>query len=267
MNQDELLIGKIEDKINQADLRYMLTWGTFLDTHQRKVCEDYCKSKRLPVKVIFYGGYEDAERCIPVFLPDYVKIPSDDQYVDMPQEVTELLKVVRVSAPKGSRQLSHRDYLGSLLSLGLDREVTGDILVKSSDDKTAGGADIIVQAEIADFIELNYAKAGRTKLKVEVLPIEKLDAGTVKIEQKQDTVASLRLDSIVASAFGLSRTKASEAIRRGIVSVNSLEANKLDMEITRSDKIVMKGRGKVMLSEVGGTNRKDRVRVTFSVYK
>lgn len=263
MNSDELLIAKLEDKINQASDRYMIVAGDFIDTHQRKVAEDFVRSRKLPVRAMFYGGYEDAERCMPVFLPDYVEMDGET----VPEEVRDLLRIIRVSVPKGGRQLSHRDYLGSLLALGLDREVTGDILVRKADDRSGGGADIIVQAEIADFIELNYDKAGRTSLKVETLPIDSLDTGSISIEQKQDTVASLRLDSICASAFGLSRAKAAEAIRRGIVSVNSVEALKVDMEIHEKDKIVMRGKGKTVLDEIGGTSRKDRIRIKLNLYR
>lgn len=263
MNRDELLIAQLEDKINQASDRYMLVSGDFLDTHQRKVAEDYIRRGRLPVSVMFYGGYDDAERCMPVFLPDYITAPEGQ----VPDEVRELLSIVRVRVPKGGRSLTHRDYLGSLLALGLEREVTGDILVRNADDKTGGGADIIVQTDIADFIELNYNKAGRTNLKVEVLPIEELDTGSITIVQKQDTVASLRLDSICSSAFGLSRAKAAEAVRRGIVSVNSVESTKTDMEIHEKDKIVMRGKGKVVLDEIGGTSRKDRIRIRLNIYR
>lgn len=263
MERDELLIAQLEDKAGQASDRYMLLAGDFLDTHQRKIAEDFAKSRKLPVRLMFYGGYEDAERCMPVFLPDYIELPEEG----VPEEVEELLRIVRVSVPRGGRQLSHRDYLGSLLALGLDREVTGDILVRKADEKSGGGADIIVQAEIADFIELNYSKAGRANLNVEVLPVDRLDTGTVNIEQKQDTVASLRLDSICASAFGLSRAKAAEAIRRGIVSVNSIEATRIDMEIHEKDKIVMRGKGKAVLDEIGGTSRKERVRIRLNLYR
>lgn len=263
MKEDELLIAHIEDKLQQAADRYMVTSGDFLDIHQRKVCEDYFRSRKLPVRAVFYGGYDDAERCMPVFLPDYVEMTEDA----VPEEVTELMCIARVKAPKGSRTLTHRDYLGSLLALGLDREVTGDILVKQPDERSGGGADIVIQSEIAEFIEMNYAKAGRTSLSVEILPINMLDTGSVNIVEKQDTVASLRLDSIVSSAFALSRAKAAEAIRRGIVSVNSVEALKVDMEIREADKIVMRGKGKAVLKEVGNTTRKDRIRITFNLYK
>lgn len=294
MKTDELLIAQIEDKIQQADDWGVMTSGDFLDIHQRKVVSDYLRGRKLPVKALFYGGYEDAERCMAVFVPEYIAEGFADGAEssqagagEVPAELQDLVRVIRVSVPKGGKVLTHRDYLGSLLGLGLEREVTGDILVRTGEmaksgrsttgagSSTAGsaadnigpGADIIVETEIAEFIELNYNKAGRTNLKVEVLPVASLCTGEINIAQKQDTVASLRLDGIVASAFGLSRAKAAEAIRRGIVSVNSMEALKVDMEISEGDKIVMRGRGKVVLAQIGGVSRKDRVRITFDVYK
>lgn len=279
MKTDELLIAQIEDKIQQADDWGVMTSGDFLDIHQRKVVSDYLRGRKLPVKVLFYGGYEDAERCMAVFVPEYLAEGFADGTEssqagagEVPAELQDLVRVIRVSVPKGGKVLTHRDYLGSLLALGLDREVTGDILVRKGGDKSAAGdigsgADIIVKTEIAEFIEMNYTKAGRTNLEVEILPISSLCTGEINITQKHDTVASLRLDGIVASAFGLSRAKAAEAIRHGIVSVNSMEALKVDQEISEGDKIVMRGRGKVVLAQVGGVSRKDRVRITFNVYK
>ena len=305
MKTDELLIAQIEDKIQQADDWGVMTSGDFLDTHQRKVVSDYLRGRKLPVQALFYGGYEDAERCMAVFVPEFAAQSwkesaggeessqtgaessqtgaesSQTGEGEVPAEIQDLVRVIRVSVPKGGKILTHRDYLGSLLALGLDREVTGDILVRTGEMAKSGrsatgagaqeilgpGADIIVETEIAEFIELNYDKAGRTNLEVEVLPISSLCTGEINIVQKHDTVASLRLDGVVASAFGLSRAKAAEAIRRGIVSVNSMEALKVDQEISEGDKIVMRGRGKVVLAEVGGVSRKDRVRITFNVYK
>ena len=265
MKNDELLIAQIEDKIRQADEWSMMTAGDFLDAHQRKILTDYVRGRKLPIRMALYGGYADAERCMPVFLPEYME--WDGGFEAIPEEVGALLQVIRVSVPKGGKALTHRDYLGSLLALGLDREVTGDILVRGEDAPAGLGADIIVKAEIAEFIEMHYEKAGRANLTVSVHPIEELMTGESHIIKKQDTVASLRLDSVAASAFALSRAKASDAIRRGIVSVNSVEALKTDMEVKEGDKIVLRGRGKAVLAEVGGTSRKDRIRITLDPYR
>ena len=76
-----------------------------------------------------------------------------------------------------------------------------------------------------------------------------------------DTVASLRLDNVTASAFSLSRAKAAEAIRGGIVFVNSAQCEKPDMQVTEGDKLVLRGKGKAYLRQVGGRTRKDRIAI------
>ena len=286
--EDRILLAQLEDKQRQAEDWCTITCGDFLDAHQRKLAEDFCRRRGLGpisckgwsgVRTIFYGGYDEAERCMPVFLPEYAASSGAAEALakggsvealaenELEEELAELLRVVRVHAPAAGRKLAHRDYLGSLLALGLDRSVTGDILVRDQDSALGPGADIIVAAEIADFIELNYSKAGRTELEVEILPIKELHVEPPNLETRHDTVASLRLDSIVASAFRMSRAKAAEAIRRGLVSVNSAEALKVDAEVEEGDRIVLRGQGKIRLSEVGGSTRKDRIRIIISAYR
>lgn len=262
MDSDRLLLARLEDLSAQAADRYMISAGGFLDAHQRRLAEDFCKGRKLPVRALFYGGYPEAERCMPVFLPDYAE----------EEDAAELLRVIRVSIAPGGRKLTHRDYLGSLMSLGIQRDVTGDILVRQEPVQEEGlrlpaGADIIVREDIADFIASNYDKAARTYLKTEILPLEKLYVAKARFEVITDTVASPRLDSLTASAFRVSRAKASEAVRRGLVSVNSAEALRPDMEIRQGDRIVWRGRGKVLLAQVGGISRKGRVRVQFHAYR
>ena len=286
--EDRILLAQLEDKQRQAEDWCTITCGDFLDAHQRKLAEDFCRRRGLGpishkgwsgVRTIFYGGYDEAERCMPVFLPEYAASGGAAEALakdgsmealaenELEEELAELLQVVRVHAPAAGRRLTHRDYLGSLLALGLDRSVTGDILVRNQDSALGPGADIIVAAEIADFIELNYSKAGRTELEVEILPLKELHVEPPKLDTRHDTVASLRLDSVVASAFRMSRAKAAEAIRRGLVSLNSTEALKVDSEVEEGDRIVLRGQGKIRLSEVGGSTRKDRIRITVSAYR
>lgn len=291
MKEDDLLLAVIDDKIDQAEDRYMITGSNFLDLRQRTLTDNHCRRRR-GVRYGFYGGYEDAERCVAVFLPDYIELPEvKSRYGNscdgaganagisagtvragsfdfsaisayfQENEEDDPLALIKISVPKGSRSLTHRDYLGSLLALGIKREMVGDILVR--DD----GADIIVLREMAEFIALNYDKAGRTSLTVNVSPICDLDLGEVKIEEKTDTVASLRLDNMISSVFGLSRAKAAEAIRGGIVFVNGIEALKVDRIVCEGDKLVFRGRGKAVFTEIGGQSRKDRTFVKFNVYR
>lgn len=247
--EDKLFLALVEDKIGQCEENYMVTTTGFLDIHKQTLISDLCKSLKPSCKVVFFGGYEEAERNICMFLPDYAAV---EDYHGM--------AVIRAKKSSGSKALSHRDYLGALLGLGIKRDVVGDILVH--DD----GADIILLNDIADFVLLNYDKAGRTSLALEKIDITNLRTVDEQFKFVSDTVASLRLDNIVSSAFGLSRSKAAEAIKRGIVFLNNLECFKVDKEVAVGDKIVLRGKGKVYLMEIGGKSRKDRTYITLKAY-
>lgn len=267
MKADHFFLGQIEDKIAQCENKYIATYTGFLDSHQQSLARIHCKKNHTPIfdraaeqaaaaegrlpicRTRFYGGYDDAERVILINLPDYAFVEDDDP-----------LTVIRATVPAGSRPLSHRDYLGSLVGLGIKRDLLGDILVRSD------GADIIVLAEIADFILLNYCKAGRTEVSLEQVPVSALIVPETVRKIVTDTVASLRLDNIVASAFALSRGKAAEAIKSGIVFVNHVEMTKADAAVSEGDQITLRGKGKARLAEIGGRSRKERIYIQIERY-
>lgn len=261
MKEDKILLAQIADKIAQCEDKYIVTSTGFLDAHQQSlarqfcrknfvpVCDAYGEQPDLPIRTLFYGGYEEAERVILLNLPDYAFL----------QDMNPLTVIRAVKAP-GSKELTHRDYLGSLIGLGIKRELIGDILVRED------GADIICLSEIADFILTNYYKAGRTNLSLSQHDMGELVIPQTKRTQITDTVASLRLDSVTASAFGLSRGKAAEAIGRGLVFVNHVETTKTDFQLSEGDKITLRGKGKACLVEVGGRSRKDRQYITIERY-
>lgn len=249
--EDKMLIAGAEDKFQQCIRQYRLTYTNFLDLRQRSLIEKMCRELLRgagDVRCVFYGGYEDAERTLAAFLPDY----ADES--DCP------LSVIRVKTPASGRKLTHRDYLGSLTGLGLKREMIGDILT------TDNGADIIILDDVRDFILTNYSKAGRTSLEAEAVTLTELLIPEAKTMMISDTIASLRLDNAISSAFKLSRSKAAEAIRSGLVFVNSMQSEKPDMQVSEGDKLVLRGKGKAYLREVGGRTRKNRIYISIERY-
>ena len=200
-----------------------------------------------------WGGYEGAERRMLVCVPADIPMTDEEAYEG-------LLEVLRVKKPAISRELTHRDYLGSMLGLGIDRSVTGDILVR--DD----GADIIIVPEIADFLLEEYVQVGRTHVSREVHPLSELILPEVRTQIIKDTVPSARLDSVIASAFKLSRSKAAEAIRGGIVSVDHIECLKPDARVEEGSILVLRGKGKALLKEVGGESKKGRTWIIIEKY-
>lgn len=247
VKEDELLLAGIEDKIRRCLENYIVTNSTFLDMRQRTLAEARCRQHK-GLRYRFYGGYEEAERTIAVFLPDYAEL-----------EEYHPLALLRITQD-GYRTLSHRDYLGALMGLGIRREMAGDILVREK------SADIVIMKEMGDFLLYNFDKAGRTALKAEIVPIEEIVVPENRFEEKRDTVASLRLDSLVAAVFSLSRGRAVEAIEGGMVFVNGLQTEKADRQIKEGDKLVLRSKGKVLLKAVGGVTKKDRISIIFHKY-
>lgn len=248
---DKMLLARAEDKLQQCLQQYRTTYTNFLDLHQRSLVEGLWRDLSRgasDVRCVFWGGYEDAERTVAAFLPDYA---GED---DCP------LSIIRIKTPSGGRKLTHRDYLGSLMGLGLEREMIGDILTVEN------GADVIILDDICDFIMLNYSKAGRTSLELQALPLSELHVPEQQTVMIKDTVASLRLDNVVSAAFSLSRAKAADAIRAGLVFVNSIQSEKTDMQVDEGAKLVLRGKGKAYLREVGGRTRKDRIFISIEKF-
>lgn len=252
MKEDKIFLAQIEDKLQQCQNNYMAVYTGFMDLRQKSMAQEAVEPLRnayRDVNIASYGGYENAERSVMLFLPDYADIA----------DVNPLCGIRIINESQG-KTLSHGDYLGSLTGLGIKREMIGDILVRDT------GADVVVMKEIRDFVLMNYGKAGRNYVSAAAIEVEALLIPELKTKIINDTIASLRLDNVIASGFSLSRSKAAEAIKRGIVFVNSRQIEKIDSTVNQGDKLVLRGKGKAVLKEVGGRSRKDRIIVVIEKY-
>ena len=248
--EEKMILAKALDDMERCRDENRITHTDFLDMRTQGLLINEIRYSG--EKWFFSGGYDTAERRMAVFLPDWAE--EKDFYEDCPMEI------LRVSHKTGGRELSHRDYLGSILGLGITRAKIGDIVVYES------GADIIIDEELEEFLLANYFKAGRTELMLSALPIGELNLSEIRTETVTDTLASLRLDAFLASAFRCARTKAQEAVRQGLVFVNNAECLKPDKELSEGDVVVLRGKGKCVLERVGGTSKKDRTFVTIKKY-
>lgn len=257
--EDKLLISKIEDKARQCSENSMITNSDFLDMHQKSVAAGL----RLPypdVKMIFWGGFEDAERTVAVFLPDYIDAQSEGELFSHFAEFTDddPLTVIELTKDRFSPALSHRDYLGALMGLGIRREMTGDIIVSEN------GCKMAVLSKIAPFILENLGKAGRGTLTGRILSVSDARQGTKAVGVPDSfTVSSMRLDSVVKNAFGVSRGDAADAIEGGVVFVNDLECTKPDRKIRSGDKIVFRRKGRIIVEDCSGVSKKGRIIVNI----
>lgn len=249
MTKDEVITARIEDRISQCRDGYYVTSTGFLDTHEQALAIAASR-QAAGVRTIMYGGYEEAERRMLVCIPRDLPV-SDEEAVE------GLISVLRVKLPAISRELSHRDYLGSLLGLGIERRLTGDILVRQD------GADVLIVPGIGEFLVNELHRIGPAEVKTEMISLDELAVPEARFEYIRDSLSSVRLDSVVSSAFRLSRGKAAEAIRRGLVSVDHAECIKPDAAVQEGSSIVLKGKGKAVLEETGGESRKGRIRIVI----
>jgi len=234
---DKILLATVQDKIDQSYKTCISTNTGFLDVRQRNLVESYCKKiKGLSYK--FQGGYEEAERCICVISPE----------AEAEEEPLIALRII----PSGTKTLSHRDYMGSILGLGIKREFVGDILVQPD------GADIIILKELADFFVCNYKKAGSTPIKVEIISTNEVKTGEENVEEIRQSVSSFRLDNMISSVFKLSRSNAALAINGGLVYINGQQVIKPDKPLHKGDKLVLRGKGKAILQDILGSTKKDK---------
>lgn len=253
MNQDEIIISRIQDKLRQAEEGYYVTSTGFLDLHSQSLAKKAIRGAS--VNAFFYGGYEDAERCMLICAPGDLAPTLEDALM-----MDDFLRVVHIEVKEGGRKLTHRDFLGSVLGLGLDRSVVGDILVREN------GADMIIKPEIADFILAEYTSVGRSYAMLSLGDISELKVPERRVQLVRDTIPSMRLDNVVSTAFKVSRSDAVRAIKSGLVFVDHVETDKIDKKIDEGSVVILRGKGKAYFKAIGGESKKGRIWVEFERY-
>lgn len=258
-NEDKFLIAAIRDKERQCSENSMITNSVFLDMRERSVVASL-KSEYPDVKMIFYGVFDDSERSVALFLPEYVDGNDICGYFEQCPDA-DPISVVEIEKDKFSPALTHRDYLGALMSLGIKREMTGDIAVGES------GCKVAVLSKIAPFICENLVKAGRGSLKAKIIePAKARETSKAQGIPDSFTVSSMRLDSVIKNAFRVSRSDAVAAVEGGIVFVNDLECNKPDKRIMAGDKIVFRRKGKIIITDCSSVSKRGRIIVCIDKF-
>lgn len=199
-----------------------------------------------------FGGYAEAERQMLVYLPDYL---------DTSALTDEDSPIVCLRATFYENDTpNHRDFLGALMGAGIARETLGDICVRK------GSCDFFVTAQIAPYVLQNFTGAGRTKLHLEAIPLDQVVITPPETKQIKDTLASLRLDSVISAGFRIGRSQAAQYVTTGKAAINGLPCEKPDKAIEAGMTISVRGLGKIKLTTVGGNTKKGRIGVIIDRY-
>ena len=247
--EDRVLLAKLWDKIDGGIRKNIPANTCFLSPRELKMAK-YLFGQ--PEGLYAFGGYSDAERKMLVYLPEYLE---EDALMgeDSP------MVCLRATFYEGDTP-SHRDFLGALMGAGIARETVGDICVGK------GNCDFFVTAEIAPYVLQNFLSAGRTKLHMEQIPLDAVAVPEPEVKEIRDTLASLRLDSVISSGFRVGRSAAAEYVTAGKAAIDGLPCEKPDKAVAQGAKISVRGLGKIRLTAVNGQTKKGRISVIIHRY-
>ena len=248
-NEDKVLLAKLWDKIT-AGMRKNIPANTCFLSPREQEMANYLFG--CPEGLHFFGGYPDAERKMLVYLPDYL-----DENALYGEDAPCIC--LRAAFFQGDSP-SHRDFLGALMGAGISRETVGDICVST------GSCDFFVTAEIAPYLLQNFTSAGRTKLHLEQIPLTDACIPEPEVKEIKDTLASLRLDSVISSGFRIGRSLAAQYVTTGKAAIDGLPCEKPDKAVAEGAKISVRGLGKIQLAAIGSRTKKDRISVVIHRY-
>ena len=247
--EDRLLLAKLWDKVNAGIRRNIPASTCFLSPRELEMARYLFGNEP---GLYAFGGYADAERKMLCWLPEYLE--EESLY-----EEDSPLVCLRATFFEGDTP-THRDFLGALMGSGIAREAVGDICVGT------GSCDFFVTAEIAPYISQNFLSAGRTRLHLTRIPLREAEIPEPEVKEVKDTLASLRLDSVISSGFRIGRSLAAQYVSAGKAAIDGLPCEKPDKAVSEGMKISVRGLGKIMLHHVGGNTKKGRISVVIHRY-
>lgn len=240
-DKDELFYSKLDDAADLCYTRQKPYFFPFLSERRQALAEKYLRSICFE-NFSFFGGYDYSERKM-------LAMCYDDTKPDFPVSALEFHY-------RSFDKLTHRDFLGVLMSLGIERETVGDILVED------GRTIVFVKSELKDYIVSQISKIGNVGVKICDADLSKLPKGR-GTEELSLVVSSLRLDNIIAGVTGLSREKTKSLILTGNVSLNYIQTMNISQPTFVGDVLIIRGKGKYILNAVMGETKKGRIRISL----
>lgn len=251
--EERILLARVLDKLELSQRRGVPAHTPFLSPGEQAAVTDLLNAWGRPRHQL-WGGYPDSERRICLFPAGW---QEEDDVLRDPEGPLAALQAVFPAAAS----LTHRDILGALMGLGLTREVLGDILLPE-----AGRCQVVLLREAAPILLSQWEEAGRYKVSLSELPLDKLTPKPAQMRTIRDTVASPRLDAVAAAGFSLSRSRAAGLIAAGKVSLNHRECIKADRQVNEGDVITCRGFGKCVVKAASGTSKKGRTFLVIERY-
>lgn len=247
--EDKLFLAKILDKIALCQKTFQTQTSDFLDPLRQQLAE--ALAAHVPeVEYLMSGGYPQAERQRLVIFPEFLTVEDVDDQIDC----------LVVEGNFRFQKVTHRDYLGSILGLGLKREKIGDIIVLEE------GAQLLADRDVADYLVLNLTKIHRVPVQVRIILRNELVLPEGQTREIKATVASLRIDAIAAAGFSTSRSQMVREITAEKLKLNWQPVPDPSFPVREGDILSLRGRGRVEVTQIGGNTKKGRISLVLNKY-
>lgn len=265
LKEEQILYNHYKDMYQLAQRRGIPVYSNFAGINEINIAYRMLDEQNIPGqlqsdKISLYGGYKNSERCIICFMPDFISERHD--LGDFPISCIK----IEPANKKFCGELTHRDYLGTIMSLGIEREQIGDIVVKKEGEErnTYYTAYVFCKKSISELI-LGIEKIKNTTVKTSLTDAEDLN---IKQDYKElkGTVASPRMDAIISVAIKTSRSKSLNVIREGKVYLNGRCCTENAKIICNGDIITVRGHGKFLIEESQSKTKKGNYHIIVKQY-
>lgn len=234
---------RVIDKIEIVLKRHKIESTDFLNPYERKLAKSILnRFEDISYKEI--GGLDNSERKIISIYQEYYFLANEDidiKYYEIYDYISDF---------------NHRDLLGSLMSLGINREKIGDILVLDN------RSQIALKKEISEYVFYNFKKVGKENIKIKEICLENLEEGQINFKEKQSSIASMRLDAVVSALLNISRSEGQRLINSTKIKINWEPIENVSYDLEEGDIISIQGFGRFILYSIDGVSRKGRNLVT-----
>ena len=250
MQKEELMLQKRVIELSRVSYqRGIVTFSDFLNLNELNILHTIPKHE-LSSAYVTFGGYDHSERQMVAFLPDALCY-----------EYEYPISVIKISPlqKKFSDTLSHRDYLGAILNLGIERCKMGDILVEEH------SAILFIHQSLERFITEELTRIKHTSVMASIEDMQSFQYQPKKREIK-GSVSSIRLDSLLALAFASSRSKLVAFIESGKVYVNGKLITSNGYQVKENDIVSVRGLGRFRYVETMSQTKKGRYYVTLELF-
>ena len=241
-------IDHVAEMIEQAGNEYRPILTEFLDPRQVFIAQTLVGTHG-EVSVFHFGGYPGAERERLILAPSYYE----------PQDRDFEIGLIQIKYPEKFAELHHSTIMGTLLNAGIQRDIFGDIITDGENWQ------FFVEASMVSFSLDNFDHIGKVGVRLEERPLSDHLQPTNEWETTEVTVSSLRIDTIVAHVFGISRQRAKELVQGEKVRLNFQVESHPDVVLADNDMVSVRGFGRIRYLALAGMSKKDKYRIQVGV--